>query len=96
MFNILKNNLLVRRLHLRQNYEKMQLINLIDQYMFKINQNLSTTNCDIEKFLLDHELDKLVKLKNKYNTHDISPKEIDDNKKELTTQYVNYINKIIK
>ncbi len=96
MFNIFKNNLLVRRLHLHQNHEKMQLLNLIDQYMFKINQNISITNCDIEKFLLNYELDKLVKLKNKYNTYDISPKEIDDNKKELTTQYINYINKIIK
>ena len=106
MFNILKynlvarnlviRNLVIRNLHLRQNHEKMELINLIDRYMFKMNLNLSTINCDIEKFLLNHEIDKLVKLKNKYNTNDISPKEIDDNKKEITTNYVNYVNNLNK
>lgn len=93
MFNLFKNNLVIRSLHLHQNNEKMELINLITQFILKINKNLLTTNCDIEKFFLNTELDKLVKLKNKFNTYDISPKEIDDTKKELTTEYVNYINK---
>jgi hypothetical protein len=95
-FNLVSGNLVMRNFHLRQNHEKMEFINLIDRYMFKMNQNLSTTNCDVQKFLLKHEIDKLVKLKNKYNSYDISPKEIDDNKKELTTNYVNYVNYLNK
>ena len=91
--NLLSRNLLSRKFHLHQNYEKMELQKLINQYILELNKKISTTNCDIDKFLLSHEIEKLVKLKNKINTYDVSPKEINENKKELNSQYLNYINK---
>jgi len=76
--------------------DKKRLENLIEQQFIGLNMSKSKSNCDIDRFMIQHEIDELTVIKNKINIGSMSYDEIINLHKRILESYTNYLNKINK
>jgi hypothetical protein len=76
--------------------DKKRLENLIEQQFIGLNIYKSKSNCDIEKYLLQHEIDELTKIKNNINLMRMTHEQLINEHKKILEMYTNYLNKINK
>jgi hypothetical protein len=76
--------------------DKTRLQNLIEQQFIGLNMSKSKSNCDIDRFILQYEIDELTVIKNKINTGSMSYDEIISAHKRILESYTNYLNKVNK
>ena len=73
------------------NVEKKHLLSLIEQQFIGINKQIANTNCDVEKFLLNHELNELNTIKNKINSNMITQDEIREKRNEFSEKWIKIV-----
>lgn len=76
--------------------DKKRLENLIEQQFIGLNVCKSKSNCDIEQYLLQHEINELTKIKNKINLRTMTYEDIINEHKKILETYTNYLNKVNK
>ncbi len=76
--------------------DKKRLENLIEQQFIGLNMCKSKSNCDIEKYLLQNEINELTKIKNNINLTKMTQEDIINEHKRVLETYTNYLNKINK
>jgi hypothetical protein len=76
--------------------DKKRLENLIEQQSIGLNICKSKTICSIDKYLLQHEIDNLIQIKNNINSRIMTHEEIITEHRKVLELYTNYLNKINK
>ena len=76
--------------------DKKRLENLIEQQFIGLNICKSKSNCDIEKYLLQHEINELTKIKNNINLRKMTYEDIINEHKRVLESYTKYLNKVNK
>ena len=69
------------------NIQKQHLINLIERYNSYLYSELDKTNCDVEKFIIKHDLSNVVDIQNKLNLNEITEQEMNKNIKFMSDKF---------
>ncbi len=73
------------------NYKKTYLINLLEYKNICINIQLNKTSCEIDKFFLNYEKNKINDIQNKLTIGILNDKQIDEIINDLHKSYNNKI-----
>ena len=69
------------------NLKKEYLLHLIDNYNTFLCSELEKTNCDIQKFFINQDLNNIVNIENKINLNNLNEEDINKNIKFVSNKF---------